>query len=346
MIFSKIAATVAFCAGASMAIKSNRSPFIAYICPPGPSNKPFAYREAAAIRAQQTDCGYIANDNRGRHGVLVNQCPQSLPDTPECEWYAFDQDHDVRGNGAPFVFYATKDTDRFDATAVRCKQAGCKWIARSTKVKKAGTMGILCNQCQRSPDNTPGADAYGFSNNPPPRDSPPRNPPAVVKQVTSTVTRYAREGNQFKTIYIVHVNGKPVSSSTVVAVAAQPSVVTRIINVGGRKAQTLYIKYINGRPDSTRTVFVNQPAVETSVVTKYIKQGGETKTIHIIVKEGTTKTITYTKGPKETGNGGDGDGDGDDGDNNAGGKDGGDDGDNNTGGKDGGDDNGNDNKGY
>ncbi|KAF3134507.1 hypothetical protein TWF594_008747 [Orbilia oligospora] len=302
MLISKIAVSIAFCAGSSLAIVSNGAPFIAYVCPPGTNEKPFAYRDAAAIRGHQTNCKYVAKDNTNppRHGILVNQCPQTLPDTPECTWYAFDQAQDIPANGAPFVFYATKNEADRDATAVRCRQAGCKWVARANKVKKNGTYGILCNMCQESPVGTPGADSYGFGNNPPPAAPAP---PPVVKEVT--VTKTVIRGD--RTLHVVYVGQKAVR--TITLARNDVNTVTRYVNHGGR-VKTIYIKYIGGKVDSTRTVTLGGP-VETNVVTRYITKSGRRVTVYVRQGGDTTRTITLS--PEPTGNSDDGDNGGDNG---------------------------------
>ncbi|KAK6509365.1 hypothetical protein TWF481_004115 [Arthrobotrys musiformis] len=322
MLFSKIAVTVAFFAGASVALESNGSPFIAYVCPPGPADNPFVYRNAASTRGVQTKCGYVAQDNTNppRHGVLVNQCPESLPDTPECTWYAFDQTFDIPANGAPFVLYATKHEADFDATAVRCKQAGCKWISRANKVKKAGTMAVLCNMCERSPEDTPGADAYGFGNNPPQVKAPPPapkvdDPPAPkVETVTSTVT----VGGDTKTVRVIeYINKRPSRTITSWIVKptpdGAPTTVTKTIRKGGQ-TETVYVVYMAGRPIRTSTAVAAD--VETKTVTRYISKGGHRNTIIVKYYGGTTKTITV--GPAPTDDGDDGYGGAPDGNDGAG----------------------------
>ncbi|KAK6360317.1 hypothetical protein TWF730_006464 [Orbilia blumenaviensis] len=307
MLFSKIAVPLAFFVGSSVAIVSNGAPFIAYVCPPGPADQPFVYRNAASTRGIQNECKYVAQDNTNppRHGVLVNQCPQTMPDTPECTWYAFDQTFDIPANGAPFVFYATKNKGDCDATAVRCRQAGCKWVSKASKVKKAGTMGILCNMCDRSPELTPGADSYGFGNNPPPKDPEPEaERPAPVKQVT--VTKTITVGTDPKTIRVIeYVNDDPTRTITeyVEKSVGGPKTITKTIR-DGDNTKTIIIEYIGGRPIKTITLGGDRDGGDkTSTVTKYItKDGRRVKTIYIRYINGradTTKTITVN-GPSET----------------------------------------------
>ncbi|KAK6351986.1 hypothetical protein TWF718_005134 [Orbilia javanica] len=217
-----------------------------------------------------------------------------MPDTPECDWYAFDQTHDIPANGAPFVFYATTDQAHHDATAVRCVQAGCKWVSRANSAKKPGTFGVLCNMCDRSPEWTPGADSYGFGNNPPPAVEPPAEPVKPVEPVkpapepvtvtsTQTVT-----GDDAKTIYkTVIVDGKPTATLTEV-VELPKQTVTSTITVGDNPKTVKVVVYVGDTPTSTITSWIVEPTAAggPTTVTKTIHKGGRTKTIYVVYMGG------------------------------------------------------------
>ncbi|KAF3150445.1 hypothetical protein TWF594_009088 [Orbilia oligospora] len=140
----------------------------------------------------------------------------------------------------------------------------------------------------------------------------------------STVTKYiTQNGRRVKTVYIQYVDGRPTKTITLDSPAAETSTVTKYVTKNGRRVKTVYIKYIGGRPATTKTVTLDSP----SVVTKYITKGGKKSTVYIQVSRGTTKTITKGAMPTDDAQDGDDDGDNngdddDDNDGNAGGKNG------------------------